>query len=140
MGGPATHQYPSLHWTRITSGSPRHSGSCGALNQTNGDGMTSLDDYYSHDGKGQGTATLPSQKWDTLGKYFKIHIRPKGMMVSEDPPDVKSHIGTDTLVLAGLSPSDLEKVDSSSLGRALRRIIAQDEDSADPVVGFQASI
>jgi FXSXX-COOH protein len=58
----------------------------------------------------------------------------------EDSPDVKAGIETDILDLTGLSLNDLEEVRPSSLRRALRRIVAQDEDPADPVVGFQASI
>lgn len=58
----------------------------------------------------------------------------------EDSPDVKAGIETDIPDLTGLSLSDLEEVRPSSLRRALRRIVAQDEDPADPVVGFQASI
>lgn len=59
----------------------------------------------------------------------------------EDPPHVKEGIETGILDVTGLSLSDLEEVRSSSLRRALRRIVAEDdEDPADPVVGFQASI
>ena len=58
----------------------------------------------------------------------------------EDPSHVKEGIQTGILDLTGLSLSDLEEVRSSSLRRALRRIVAEDEDPADPVVGFQASI
>ena len=58
----------------------------------------------------------------------------------EDSPNVKPGIQTDILDVTGLSLSDLEEVRPSSLRRALRRIVAQDEDPAHPVVGFQASI
>ncbi len=61
-------------------------------------------------------------------------------IVPRDPSDVKSGIETDMLDVTELSLSDLEEVRPSSLGRALRRVVAQDKDPADPVVGFQASI
>jgi FXSXX-COOH protein len=58
----------------------------------------------------------------------------------EDYPRVKAGIETGMLDVTDLSLNDLEEVRSSSLRRALRRILAEDGDSADPVIGFQASI
>ena len=61
--------------------------------------------------------------------------------MAQDPSDVKRPgIETDMIDLARLSLSDLEEVHPSSLRRALHRIVAQDEDPTEPVVGFQASI
>ena len=57
-----------------------------------------------------------------------------------DPSGVKAGIETDILDLSGLSLSDLEEVRPSTLGRVLRRIVAQDDDPTDPVIGFEASI
>ncbi len=68
-----------------------------------------------------------------------IYVCKRGI-VPRDPSDVKSGIETDMLDVTELSLSDLEEVRPSSLGRALRRVVAQDKDPADPVVGFQASI
>jgi FXSXX-COOH protein len=58
----------------------------------------------------------------------------------QDSPDVKPDIETDMLDVTGLSLWELEEVRPSSLRRALRRIIAEDADRTDPVVGFQSSI
>ena len=60
--------------------------------------------------------------------------------MANDSPDVKEGIQTDILDVTDLSLDALEEVRTSSLKRALRRIIAEDEDPADPAVGFQASI
>ena len=60
--------------------------------------------------------------------------------MSEFRPDVNPGIETDMLDVTGLSFSDLEALGSSSLAHALKRVLARDEDSTDPVVGFQASI
>lgn len=67
-------------------------------------------------------------------------IRAGTVMMPEDRPDVKPGIRTDILDLTDLTLSDLEEVRPASLRHALRRVVAQDEDPADPVVGFQASI
>lgn len=58
----------------------------------------------------------------------------------EDPTGVNPGIETDMLDVAGLSLSDLEELGPSSLGHALRRVVAQDEGSADPVIGFLSGI
>jgi FXSXX-COOH protein len=60
--------------------------------------------------------------------------------MSEDPLDVKQDIDTDMLDLAGLSLNDLERLNSSSLGHALRRVVDRAGETVDPVVGFQSSI
>jgi FXSXX-COOH protein len=62
----------------------------------------------------------------------------------ETSPDtgtgVPRYIETGTLDLTDLSLDDLERVGPSSFGHALRRVLSRDDDPADPVVGFAASI
>ena len=58
----------------------------------------------------------------------------------EHPREVVEDIETELPDLTALSLGDLEKIGPSSLGHALRRVLSRDDDPADPVVGFQASI
>lgn len=58
----------------------------------------------------------------------------------ENPHCDETPIETDMPDLTGLSLGDLEEVGPASFRRALRRVLAEDDDPADPVVGFQASI
>lgn len=55
---------------------------------------------------------------------------------AELPEDVVANL----IDLRGLTLRDLEASDRSTLGLALRRLLARQEDQSDPVVAFQSAI